>query len=77
MELKEVVVRVVTVNRPTDGKRMTLQLNGIGSFISEWEQSAQRAMQAEPLYFARWYTVKSIALVGVTATLVYMLVRKK
>lgn len=46
-------------------------------FMADWEQSAQRAMQAEPLYFARWYTVKSIALVGVTAALVYVLVRKK
>lgn len=59
----------------TDGQ--LCDFSGVGSFIDEWEGSAQRAMQAEPLYFARWYTVKSIALVGVTAALVYVLFRKK
>lgn len=49
-------------------------LNG---YFSEWEASAVRAMQAEPEYFARWYTVKSLALVGVSVALAVALFRKR
>jgi hypothetical protein len=45
-------------------------------FVDDWEASAIRAMQAEPLYFARWYTLKSLALVGVSLALVYTLTRR-
>lgn len=46
-------------------------------WVDDWEQSAVRAMQAEPLYFARWYSIKSLALVGVTAALVYVLAKRR
>lgn len=48
-----------------------------GGFVTDWEASATRAMQAEPLYFARWYTVKSIALVGVSLALLYTWMKGK
>lgn len=70
-------MRVVSVTRPTDGKCVDIAFAGVDTYLSDWEDSAQRAMQAEPLYFARWYTVKSIALVGVSCALIYVLMRKK
>lgn len=32
-------------------------------YLQKFEQSALRAMDASPHYFARWYTIKSIACV--------------
>lgn len=73
-------MRMVSVTRPTDGQRMTLALEsrpfaGVGSFISEWEESAQRAMAAEPLYFYNWDKVKTTLLVIVSGALVWQLLK--
>lgn len=45
-------------------------------FVSDWEASAVRAMQAEPLYFARWYTIKSIGLALSLGVIGYLIWRK-
>lgn len=64
------------VSRAT-GAEVKLARAPFNGFIADWELSAQRAMQAEPLYFARWYTVKSIALVGVSLALLYTLMKRR
>ena len=54
-----------------------VQFGNLESYMREWEQSAYEAFQANPTYALRWYTVKSLALVGVTAALVYVLATRK
>ncbi|TAL42416.1 MAG: hypothetical protein EPN91_08535 [Salinibacterium sp.] len=51
--------------------------SGVGTFITEWEESAQRAMQAEPLYFRNWDRVKTTLLVVVSGVLAWQLVKKR
>lgn len=41
--------------------------------VDGFVEDAQAAMQATPGYFAAWYTLKSLLLVGVTGALAYQL----
>lgn len=41
------------------------------SRLEGWSEDAQTAMTASPNYFVWWYSVKSIALVGVACALAY------
>lgn len=46
-------------------------------WLATWEASAIKAMQDQPLYFARWYTVKSVALALSLGALGYLLCRRR
>ena len=45
--------------------------NGLESYLREWEESAQRAMAAEPKYFENWAKVKGALLLGVSGLLIW------
>lgn len=47
-----------------------VRLEGYGQSFTD---DARDAMQASPDYFTKWYTFKSLLLVGVTAALAYQL----
>lgn len=40
-------------------------------YYADFSTDAQMAMEASPAYFVKWYTAKSIALVGVACALAY------
>ena len=46
------------------------QFCGLESYMREWEESGLQAMQQHPKYWLRFYTIKSIALVGVSCVAV-------
>ena len=37
----------------------------------QWQRNARKAMDENPDYFAWWYTIKSVALVGAIAAATY------
>lgn len=44
--------------------------------VRGWTDDAVAAMQANPPYFAWWYTVKSVGLAAALAALAYMIGRE-
>ncbi|MBP6479900.1 MAG: hypothetical protein KA310_03540 [Pseudomonadales bacterium] len=42
-----------------------------------WGDDARKAIVENPDYFVWWYTVKSLALVGVSCALVYTLAQRR
>jgi len=41
--------------------------------LNGWADDAKAAITANPDYFVRWYTAKSLLLVGVSVALAYMI----